>query len=155
MNYVQSQFCGTSNLEYLSNFPKSLYFQYVLSYDFPQTQFFQNEASLLVESGVPVTLLKTASSEETNHNSAAVHVTYVKPYHFDWEDQNEIGKINLKHFSYSTPFTEQGSAHGSIKTQQKRKTFLRVKNRLPFLIGKNFTLIDHTTISSTIRITGK
>ena len=82
-----------------------------------------------------MTLVKTASvDEQTNNTGATVHVTYVKPYRFDWEDEGS--ELNMCHFTYSTPFTEKGAAHGSVKTQQKRRTFLRVKSRLPGFIGR-------------------
>ena len=37
---------------------------------------------------------------------------------------------------YATPFTASGAAHGSITDQQKRKTYLAIKSKLPTLIGR-------------------
>ena len=83
-----------------------------------------------------MTLVKTASVDEQKTTGATVHVTYVKPYRFDWEDETDETQLNMCHFVYSTPFTEKGAAHGSVKTQRKRRTFLRVKTKLPGFIGR-------------------
>ena len=91
----------------------------------------------------PVDVLKTATLPDPKEfkNISAIHLTYVKPFWFDWQEDDHVSeimtKLNLKYFCYATPFTADGAAHGSIKTQQKRKTFLEVQTRLPTFIGKN------------------
>ena len=90
----------------------------------------------------PVDVLKTATLPDPKEfkNISAIHLTYVKPFWFDWQEDDHVSeimtKLNLKYFCYATPFTADGAAHGSIKTQQKRKTFLEVQTRLPTFIGK-------------------
>ena len=99
------------------------------------------EAELLTE--VPVTILKTATAPSPNDmkNMPALHLTFVKIFNYDWQHDDIIEKLNSKYFTYSTPFTSAGSAHGSIKTQKQRKTFLKVKYKLPSVIGKNSIII--------------
>ena len=90
----------------------------------------------------PVDVLKTATLPDPKEfkNISAIHLTYVKPFWFDWQEDDHVSeimtKLNLKYFCYATPFTADGAAHGSIKTQQKRKTFLEVQTRLPTFIGR-------------------
>jgi len=99
------------------------------------------EAELMTE--VPVTVLQTATAPNQNDmkNMPALHLTFVKIFRHDWQQsdsntQTEIlDKVNSKYFTYSTPFTSTGSAHGSIKTQKQRKTFLKVKHKMPSIIG--------------------
>jgi hypothetical protein len=95
----------------------------------------QKEASIIC--GEKVEIIKDSSDSQSRKNHT-IHITFVKNFHHDWEEHQEglLSKINLSYFMYATPFTESGKAHGNISDQQKRKTFLVTKSRLPTLIGR-------------------
>ena len=40
---------------------------------------------------------------------------------------------NVNMFMYATPFTKNGKAHGEMKEQFKRKTYLKVSNAFPYV----------------------
>lgn len=70
-------------------------------------------------------------------NKAYIQITYVEPYF----DRYELLKnttlfernYSIKRFIYSTPFTLEGKAHGSLKDQFKRKTILTTERAFPYL----------------------
>ena len=92
--------------------------------------------------------------ESLDSTKAYIQITYVEPYFYDYEDRVKksyferqltrfrkkiylqqilFRNFNMDKFVYATPFTEDGKAHGEIKDQFKRKTYLQVSNSFPYV----------------------
>lgn len=84
------------------------------------------EVELVMESSTPL------------GSQHSVQVTFLKVLRRDWEEKNQnwLDHINLTNFVFATPFTSTGEAHGDVKVQFKRKTYLQVKNRMPYHLGQ-------------------
>jgi len=87
-----------------------------------------------------VSVLKDSSEvnvESLDSTKAYIQITYVEPYFYDYEDRVKKSyferNFNMDKFVYATPFTEDGKAHGEIKDQFKRKTYLQVSNSFPYV----------------------
>eukprot|EP01117_Protostelium_nocturnum_P018478 TRINITY_DN7737_c0_g1_i3.p1 TRINITY_DN7737_c0_g1~~TRINITY_DN7737_c0_g1_i3.p1 ORF type:complete len:1870 (-),score=707.33 TRINITY_DN7737_c0_g1_i3:192-5801(-) len=52
---------------------------------------------------------------------------------------------NIHRFTFETPFTKNGKAHGDLGEQYKRKTFLTVESKYPFVV-KRLKVIEKTEV---------
>ncbi|CAI4226264.1 unnamed protein product [Auanema sp. JU1783] len=70
-------------------------------------------------------------------NNAYLQITYVEPYFDKWERRRRPTHFershNINRFSYATPFTRDGRAHGDLKDQCKRRTVLTAQHCFPYL----------------------
>ncbi|GMT14434.1 hypothetical protein PFISCL1PPCAC_5731, partial [Pristionchus fissidentatus] len=77
------------------------------------------------------------SRDSLDSSRAYLQVTYVEPYLEEWERRERTTNFernhNLSRFSYATPFTREGRAHGELKDQYKRRTILTVHNSFPYV----------------------
>ncbi|CAD5210255.1 unnamed protein product [Bursaphelenchus okinawaensis] len=72
-----------------------------------------------------------------DHDKAYIQITYVEPYFDIWERRRRTTHIdrnyNINRFTYATPFTRDGKAHGELKDQFKRKTVLTTQFSFPYM----------------------
>ena len=70
-------------------------------------------------------------------DKAYVQITYVEPYFDVHEEKDRVTSFeknyNIKHFSFATPFTPDGRAHGELHEQYKRKTILTTQHMFPYI----------------------
>jgi len=100
-----------------------------------------------------VEMMKDSNNVDRNaldlNNKVHIQITYVEPYF----DRCELRKCltnfeknyAIKRFIYSTPFTLEGKAHGTLRDQYKRKTILTTERAFPYLKTR-IPVIDKTQI---------
>ncbi|KAK3089282.1 hypothetical protein FSP39_002319 [Pinctada imbricata] len=75
--------------------------------------------------------------EKLEPGKAYIQITYVEPYFDLYEYRERVTyferNYNIKRFVFSTPFTQDGRAHGEIHEQHKRKTILTTSQTFPYV----------------------
>ncbi|KAI6655014.1 Dedicator of cytokinesis protein 7 isoform X10 [Oopsacas minuta] len=87
-------------------------------------------------------------------NIMYIQITYVEPYFDDWELYERITgmerSFNISRFYFSTPYTQDGKAHGEPASQCMRRTILTTYNSFPYLMSRvsimNTEIIELTPI---------
>ena len=80
---------------------------------------------------------KGVNASDLQPEKAYIQITYVEPF-FDSYDLKERvttfeKNFNLLRFIFSTPFTPDGSPHGELHEQFKRKTILTTNEHFPYV----------------------
>nr|CAB3239426.1 dedicator of cytokinesis protein 7 [Phallusia mammillata] len=79
----------------------------------------------------------TIDPDSLDPDKAYIQITFVEPYFHEYENARKTSyferNFNIDKFMYATPFTKDGKAHGEMKEQFKRKTFLQVSNAFPYI----------------------
>ncbi|CAB4062764.1 DOCK6_7_8 [Lepeophtheirus salmonis] len=85
-------------------------------------------------------IIKDSKNVETNDlipEKAYIQITYVEPFFDNYELRDRVTvfekNFNLSRFVFATPFTPDGSPHGELHEQYKRKTILTVENHFPYV----------------------
>ena len=80
---------------------------------------------------------KAVETSKLNPEKAYIQITYVEPYFDSYELRERVTSFeknfNIMHFIFSTPFTPDGSPHGELKDQYKRKTVLTTSHHFPYV----------------------
>jgi len=81
---------------------------------------------------------KQVELSKLDSDKAYIQITYVEPYFDNYELRDRVTSFernhNISRFIFSTPFTTtEGSAHGELKDQYKRKTILTTANHFPYI----------------------
>lgn len=81
-----------------------------------------------------------------------IQITYVEPFFEEWELEKRPSAFdrnyNIRRFIFSTPFTLDGRAHGSLHEQHKRKTILTTEKSFPY-VKTRINVIDRQVITLT------
>jgi len=80
---------------------------------------------------------KQVDLSKLDSDKAHIQITYVEPYFDNYEFRDRMTDYernhNISRFIFSTPFTPEGSAHGELQDQYKRKTILTTANHFPYI----------------------
>uniref|UniRef100_A0A914Y863 DOCKER domain-containing protein n=1 Tax=Panagrolaimus superbus TaxID=310955 RepID=A0A914Y863_9BILA len=91
-----------------------------------------------------------------NPEKAYLQITYVEPHLEVWERRRRGTHLQcnykLRHFSYATPFTKDGKAHGELKDQFKRRTILTTQYSFPYLKTRLRVIAREQTTLSPIEV---
>ncbi|XP_003391040.2 PREDICTED: dedicator of cytokinesis protein 7-like, partial [Amphimedon queenslandica] len=87
-----------------------------------------------------VEIIKDSNEVDTSKldgGKAYIQVTYVEPYFEDWELKKRLTvfdkSFNIRRFSFSTPFTPGGKAHGELHNQWMKRTVLTTEKSFPYV----------------------
>merc|ERR1712106_34937 len=80
---------------------------------------------------------KQVELSKLNPDKAYIQITYAEPYFDNYELRDRVTAYERNHnicrFIFSTPFTADGSPHGDLAEQYKRKTILTTVNHFPYI----------------------
>lgn len=80
---------------------------------------------------------KQVELSKLNPDKAYIQVTFAEPYFDNYELRDRVTAYERNHnicrFIFSTPFTTDGSPHGDLADQYKRKTILTTVNHFPYV----------------------
>lgn len=80
---------------------------------------------------------KQVELSKLNPDKAYIQITFAEPYFDNYELRDRVTAYERNHnicrFIFSTPFTSDGSPHGDLAEQYKRKTILTTVNHFPYI----------------------
>jgi len=80
---------------------------------------------------------KQVELSKLNPDKAYIQITFCEPYFDNYELRDRVTAYERNHnicrFIFSTPFTPDGSPHGDLAEQYKRKTILTTINHFPYI----------------------
>jgi len=80
---------------------------------------------------------KQVELSKLNTDKAYIQITFAEPYFDNYELRDRVTAYERNHnicrFIFSTPFTSDGSPHGDLAEQYKRKTILTTVNHFPYI----------------------